>query len=103
MEGYFQFAEYCKEIGFIRYEDFTRLPEKEIEQLCKRLSINYDPTFINNWCQYTTITGDTNSQRGDRKEIKPMPRRKMLEGLLEQFAKNLNYKRSIEILGYDHP
>jgi len=103
LKGYLRFAEYCKKIGFIRYEDFTRSPEKEMEQLCERLSINYDPTFIENWWQYATITGDTNSQRGHRREIKPVPRREMEEGLLEQFERNPDYIKSIEILGYDHP
>ena len=103
LRGYLRFAEYCREIGFARYEDFTKSPEKEMKLLCYRLSIEYDHTFIQNWFEYTTITGDTNSQRGYREEIRPVPRREMEDGLLEQFEKNSDYTRSIKILGYVHP
>ena len=103
LRGYLRFAEHCSEIGFIRYEDFTKSPEKEMKLLCQRLSIHYDPTFIQNWCEYTTITGDKNSLRGYRREIKPVPRRSMEDGLIEQFEKNSDYIEGIEILGYGHP
>lgn len=103
LRGYHRFADYCKEIGFIRYEDFSKSPQREIEQLCHRLSVRYDSTFIQNWCEYDRITGDTSSQRGYEKEIKPVPRRNMEDGLLDQFEKNPDYIQSIKILGYGHP
>ncbi|MCK5683520.1 sulfotransferase, partial [bacterium] len=100
LTGYRKFAEKCHEIGFIKYEDITRDPETGIKSLCEKLEIDYDPAFVDKWWQYTTITGDTNSQRGFKKEIKFMPRRPMEDGLLEKFENNEDYKKSIEILGY---
>ena len=67
------------------------------------MSISYDPGFIQNWCEYVTITGDAQSGRGQRREIKPVPRRRMEPGLIEQFEKNADYRKSIELLGYGHP
>jgi hypothetical protein len=103
LRGYVRFAEYCNRIGFIRYEDFTRSPAKQMERLCERLSVRYDPSFMQKWWKYTKITGDTNSQRGPRREIRPLPPRKIPGGLLEKFEKSPDYIRSIEILGYEHP
>lgn len=103
LKGYLRFAEYGKKIGFIRFEDFTMNPEREMESLCSQLSIPFDPTFIGKWSGYTTITGDNYSERGYRREIKPMPRRNMENGLIDQFEKNPDYLKSIEMLNYGHP
>lgn len=103
LEGYLRFAEHCREIGFVRYEDFTADTTTELQKICQILRIPYDPSFNENWSRYTTITGDINSLRGRASEIKPVERRAVEEGLLEQFAKNPDYLESIRILGYDHP
>ena len=103
LDGYLQFAEQCQKIGFIRYEDFISAPEQQIESLCDRLKINYDPQFINRWWKYDTITGETYSERGDIVKMKPVPRKTMEDGLLEQFEENKDYQKIIKILGYGHP
>ena len=103
LRGYLRFAKYCQETGYVRYEDFTTAPEKYVERLCGHLSINFDSTFIEKWWQYSRITGDINSRRGSRREIKPVPRQEMEKGLLEQFQRSSSYMESIEILGYRHP
>jgi len=103
LKGYLAFAEYCRDIGFIRYEDFVKSPEVEMKNLCDRLSVDYDPAFIQKWFEYNTITGDINSERGYKREIKPVSRRKAEDGLIEQFERNIDYQRAIEILGYNHP
>lgn len=100
--GYNKFAEYCQKIGFVRYEDFTIAPEKQMERICDQLSVSYDPTFISKWRGYTTITGDNQSERGYKEIIKPVPRRQMEAGLVDQFERNTDYLKSIEILGYGH-
>jgi protein O-GlcNAc transferase len=103
LEGYYRFAEKSVEIGFIRYEDFVKEPEHKMMQLCGNLSLPYDPNFINKWYDYKTITGDTQSARGDKRIIKPVPRKKMEPGLMERFEENPNYQRSLDLLGYGHP
>jgi len=103
LKGYLRFATYCREMHFTRYEDFCTSTEKEIKKLCERLSLNYDPKFTINWHRYDTITGDINSRGRYQGDIKPVPRRKMGDGTMEQFERNTDYLESIEILGYGHP
>ncbi len=103
LRGYLKFAEFCREIGYVRYEDFTRSPEKAMKTLCESLDVPYDPSFMENWWKYTKITGDTNSSRGAKKEIKQTPRREIEPGLLSQFQNNPDYIKAIELLGYEHP
>lgn len=101
--GYHKYAEFCQKIGFVRYEDFTKAPEKHMERICYQLSVSYDPAFIDKWRKYTTITGDNQSERGYKEIIKPVPRRHMETGLADQFEENPDYRRIIEIFGYSHP
>lgn len=44
-EGYWRFAHQVVEIGFIRYEDFTNDPDRELERLCTMLGVPYDPGY----------------------------------------------------------
>jgi predicted O-linked N-acetylglucosamine transferase (SPINDLY family) len=103
LRGYLRFAEYFSQTGFIRYEDFTESPEKEMKLLCKCLCMGFDPAFKKKWWKYTTITGDNNSVRGHSREIKRVPRKTMEAGLIREFERNADYIRSIQILGYMHP
>lgn len=101
--GYYHFAEQVQITGFLRYEDFVKEPESVMKELCKKLSVPYHAEFIYKWPDYTTITGDTQSARGDKRIIRPVPRKQMEPGLLEQFEKNQYYIKSLDLLGYGHP
>jgi len=101
MLGYRRFAECAREIGFIRYEDFTRDPQTTMQTICRTLTIDYDGSFIDKWQNYATITGDTKSERGSIGFIKPMPRRPVDKKLLELFESSKDYWDSLAILGYD--
>ena len=103
LRGYLKFAEFCREIGFVRYEDFTRSPEKAMKTLCEKLDVSYDPSFMEKWWQYTHITGDTTNSRGAKKEIKQTPRREIEPELLSRLQNNSDYLKVIELLGYEHP
>ncbi len=103
LNGYRRFAEHCCLSGFIRYEDFVRSPERVMKRLCHQLQVPYDPAFIRNWAAYHTFTGDIDSERGCPKEIRLVPRRPMEAGLADDFKRNPDYIRSIDILGYRHP
>jgi len=100
LRGYLRFAEHARDIGFIQYEAFANAPEKYLETLCSRLSIKYDPAFIDNWWRYKTITGDTDTKRGAKKEIKPVPRRKIEPDIMQGFKDNSDYNKGTDLLGY---
>ncbi len=102
LHGYRRFAEKAVEIGFVRYEDLVISPETEIRKLCDRLDLNYDTDFQTEWVNYTRVTGDIKQSRADV-EIKKLPRRDFEPELLEQFASNADYQRSLELLGFAHP
>ena len=102
LKGYLRFAEHCVKTDFIRYEDFTCSPEKELSNLCRHLDIPYDPEFKKRWSEYTKITGEVKSRRAGN-EISPVPRRQMEPGLPDAFVKNKDYIRALDLLGYKHP
>lgn len=101
--GYKKFAEQCRETGFMRYEDFINDPQNKMRELCSKLSLVYDPGFIDKWWRYDKMTGDTQSIRGDKKEIKRVPRYPISDKLLMQFVNNKHYHDILKILGYRHP
>ena len=103
LAGYRKFAELCIGIGFIRYEDFIDNPTAKMKELCDHLDTPFDPSFIDKWWDYKTISGDVKSVRGDKKEIKRVPRYPVSAELLNKFANNSDYQAIIAILGYNHP
>ncbi len=102
LRGYRKYAERCAAIDFITYENFVRSPVDQCVLMCEVLGIDFDPHFIHNWMFYKTITGDVKSSRGGN-TIAHIPRRAVEPGLLEACARNRDYRKSIEILGYEHP
>ena len=103
MEGYYEFSKYASKIGFVRFEDFTKSPEIQLEILCQKPAINYDPEFTKNWWKYFKITCDTDGKRYQSKRIETIRTRKIDVELIKRLEKNSDYLKSIDILGYDHP
>jgi hypothetical protein len=100
MRGYRRFAEHCTQIGFVRYEDFTRGPREALQLLCRELDLRYDPGWEQRWSSYTTITGEVQSRRAGTR-IAPVPRQAMEAGLRETCEANTDYRESVRLLGYD--
>jgi hypothetical protein len=100
LKGYAQYAEQSVSIGFFRYEDFTRNPEKIMKAMCEALELPFDADFIDHWYRYETITGSKNNNR-EKQVIKPLPRQECAPELLRQFRANKDYKRAVRLLGYE--
>ena len=98
LKGYKAFAEKCKEIGFIRYEDFTINPDKELKTICNMLQIDFDPNYISKWFDYKKITGDI--ANNEVKKILPYKKKKTDKNILRIFEQNSDYQKIIDILGY---
>lgn len=104
LEGYRRYADLCVQVGFLRYEDFTREPQEQLEVLCRSLELNYDAGFIQRWWKNDKYTGHRGGARSERvKEIRQLPRRKVEPGLLEAFEVDRNYREILNLLGYSHP
>lgn len=58
LNRYSAFINQIKPIGYVRYEDFCDNPAPVIESACNTLGLNYSGDFLENYQQYTTITGD---------------------------------------------
>jgi len=99
LEDYLRFAQAAKEIGFVRYEDFTRQPDEVLAQITDALQLQYDPDYKSKWMQYSKITGD---QKNKWQEIKPRSRPLLEKALLEKFIANKYYWSALKILGYEH-
>jgi hypothetical protein len=96
------FAAEAVRIGFMRYEDFTREPEKEMQRLCAALELPCDPSFTERWADYAFVTGDTGGSRGNtQRRIQPMPRKEIPEGLMPAMRADPNYGKTLELLGYE--
>jgi hypothetical protein len=102
LAGYRQFAEHARRIGFFRYEDFTTDPSCVMKELCRALDVRFDRHFTERWSSYAFVTGDVAGSRGST-SIRPVARRPMDPGLLDELAANPDYRTSLELLGYDHP
>jgi len=102
LQGYLAYTREVKKVGFIRYEDFTQEPEKQMRILCQKLRISFDGEFLEKWGNYCNITGDTGkaSRGGMMHEIVKLPRKTAEEGLLQQFRANNDYQLILELLGY---
>lgn len=101
LEGYLRFAEKSREVGFLRYEDFTRDPDAALALLCERLETPFDPGYRERWYRYTKITGDKEGTR-EKREIRPLKRRAVEAGLVEAFERDPNYHEALALLGYRH-
>ncbi len=94
------FAEQAAAMGFVRYEDFTQAPERVLAEITSALDIAYDPGFVERWATWRRITGDMPT--AERITIAPWKQRPLPPGLAARFGDNQDYRRTIEILGYDH-
>jgi hypothetical protein len=99
LRGYLEFARQCCDIGFIRYEDFTHDPDAQLQTLCQKLELTFDPEYKNRWMHYDKITGD----RSSATTIEPRKRQEVDPDLLAQFENNEHYQEAIRLLGYTHP
>lgn len=95
------FAEAVAAFGFVRYEDFAGDPAGHLARIAAALDLAFDPGFADRWSAYRNITGDTPSA-GETAIAPPKPR-PLPPGLAARFGANADYRRTIEILGYDHP
>jgi hypothetical protein len=102
LRGYLEFAKQIQPFGFIRYEDFTKEPEKEMRVLCEKLEITFDKDFILKWASNNNITGDTGKKsRGSvLNKIVVLPRQAVERDLLRKFRENKDYRIALELLAY---
>jgi hypothetical protein len=103
LRGYLRFAEYSSWVGFIRFEDFLQDPDSNLAVLCKRLEIDFDPSYIDRWSSYRTITGDQIKQDRGKERIRASSPRSYESSLLDTVYRNSDYQASIKLLGYSHP
>jgi len=105
LAGYRRFAEHAAASDFMRYEDFTREPAAQMEQLCRKLRLEFDPGFINKWRTNNHVTGDTSgmSRGSGSDKIRPLQRLPVDRPLLMKLQKNPDYRHALELLGYTDP
>jgi len=97
------FAEQAARIGFFRYEDFLADPAGQLERISGALALHFDPGFIDRWSSYRNVTGDPPGADEAKATIRPLRPRLLPPGLAPRFAANEDYRKTIELLGYDHP
>jgi hypothetical protein len=95
------YAEAAAAMGFARYEDFTAAPARELARIAAALELAYDPGFLERWPAYRNVTGDAPAANGTA--ISPAKPRALPPGLAARFAGNADYRRTLELLGYEHP
>jgi len=105
LAGYRRFAAQAIKTGFMRYEDFTREPETQMQRLCRHIEIDYDPGFIARWQANIRVTGDTSkmSRGSGSNEISPLERHVVDKSLMVKLHNNPDFQRAIDLLGYTEP
>ena len=104
IRGNLAFAEYAREHGFVRYEDFTREPDEKLREICAMLDVEFDPGYADRWWSYEHVTGDVKrgNSRGVRENaIRPLERKPVDEDVLAMFRADDRYARICAILGYE--
>jgi len=101
LEGMHGFAKLCVELGFVRYEDFTRGPDESLRTICDALGTGFDPGYAQRWSTYDKITGDVKFSRGGAERIRPLERRPAPEGLVDRFRAHDRYHAIKALLGYE--
>ncbi len=96
-EGCLRFAQYAREIGFIRYEDFLQDPDRGLRTLCDHLELPFDPDYTRRWMHYDKVTGD----RSKATEIRRQPPRPVAKELLRAFEACDAYHQTLALLGYE--
>lgn len=105
MLGVRRFAETAAAFGFVRYEDVCAEPGRAIADLCRRLDLAFDPSFVERYAGWTRVTGDTGPV-GDTRgggAIRDIPRRRVEGALLERLGDHTDYREALRIMGYEHP
>ena len=99
LRGARRFAESAVETGFVRFEDFTRNPDRGLRDICTALQLEFDPGYATRWMHHVNITGDVFPGRaGDR--ITPLPRQAVNPGTESRFRSMANYAETVALLGY---
>lgn len=104
MLGVRRFAEIAQAIGFVRYEDVCAEPTMAIAEICARLDLAFDPSFVDRYASWTRVTGDLETVIDTRGggAVRVMPRRPVSAALLERLADQPDYREALRILGYEH-
>ena len=102
LAGYAQFSKLSSQTGFVRYEDFADDPSLSLKHITEKLEIKYDPTYIDKWANYNSVTGDNQmpSRGSTLNEIRPLARRQVPESALREFLQSKRYYESVKLLGY---
>lgn len=100
LAGCRSFAEQAVDLGFVRYEDFTREPARILAEIAAALDLAYDPGFVDRWSSWRRITGDMPTV--ERAAIAPWQPRPLPPGLAGRFVASDDYRRTIALLGYQH-
>jgi len=100
IRGATRFADCAEQTGYIRYEDFTQLPDRTLQSLCGALSIPFDEGYKDRWANYTNITGDVLPGRSDRTRIQPLPRQRVDVDRIQTLRNTAGYSELLEKLGY---
>lgn len=104
MAGVRRFAELAQAIGFVRYEAVCARPATAIAELCARLDLPFDPSFVDRYASWTRVTGDLGPVADTRGggAARAIPRRPVPAALRERLADQPDYREALRILGYEH-
>ena len=64
--AYFEYTKAVCRYPIFHYEDICQNPEKFIEKICHILEINYNPSFLKNFKNFMTCTGDNKLPQASR-------------------------------------
>lgn len=95
--AYRVFAELAREVGFTRYEDFTRDPDGHLRRMCAALALPFDPGYADRWPDYRKITGDNSTFR----TIQPVHHKELEPEQMEKIRALPDYQQAVALFGYE--
>lgn len=98
MAGCCRFATIAAQLGFVRYEDFTAQPVKVMQRMCEVLGIRFDPSFMQHWPYYRSVTGDLDNLKSH--QIRHQGNLSLPRDLADALRSNSDYQETLRLLGY---
>jgi len=91
-------------IKMYKYEDFCKNPNQMLREMCNDIGLTFHPQAIEKATFIRNITGDTdlrNNSRGNLlNKIKPLPRQRLPQFLIDAIAADIHMKKANALLGY---
>ena len=97
-DAYAIFLRELRAAAVFKYEDFVANPDRELQAICRELSLPFAPSFLGDFSTYDSVTGDVTRLRDQ--SISAPPRKTAPSGVWEAFRSSASFGFVLGETGY---